>query len=62
MPFFGRLIRQKREEQGLTLFALAVKVNMHPQTISKLERTGNCSLKKAITVAAALGLDAIPTK
>lgn len=57
---FAQQVRQRRAENKISQFDLAVKAGLGHGIISRLERTGNCSLKKAVVIARALGMTAIP--
>lgn len=58
-PTFARLLRELREQQGLTLVALAAAADLHRQTILKLE-SGENQPTWAVVQALARALD-VPT-
>lgn len=53
---WGRLLQQKREENGETQVQFAARLRRDPQTISRLER-GSGSMDSFLAAGAALGID-----
>jgi transcriptional regulator with XRE-family HTH domain len=60
MTLLGNYFRSRRAEMKMSQFDLALASGIQHGTISALERRGSCSLKKAVQIAKALGLDSIP--
>jgi len=60
MTLIGEHFRSRRNALDLSLFDVAVKAGVLPQTVSTLEKKGSCSLRKALKIAEALGMDKIP--
>lgn len=57
---FGRLIRNQRKRQGLTLEALYAATGLTTRFLSEFERgKSNASIRRAIEAAQALGLEVL---
>ncbi len=54
---FTRLVRQKRAERGWSQLQLAVEADVLPSTVSYVEGGGGVTLRNAIPMALALGID-----
>ncbi len=52
----GRQLARHRRSLGISQFELAIKVGLHPQTISRLER-GQGSEETLVEIASQIGLE-----